>query len=246
MNFDILTIFPDFFDSPLKQSISGKAIERGHISVSVHNIRDFAVEKHSTTDDAPYGGGPGMVMKPGPIVGSLKGIKAERGRSEELIILTSPRGTPFSQAMAKEFSNKKRITIVCGRYEGVDERVVEFIDMEVSSGDYVLTGGEITALTIVDAVSRFIPGVLGSSESATKDSFSDGLLEYPQYTRPEVFETEGVPEVLLSGNHEEIKRWRRAESLKRTLCSRPELLETADLTKEDVEILSQLGYKKKS
>lgn len=233
MRFDILTIFPDFFESPLKQSILGKAIEKGLIDVGIHNIRDFALDKHNTTDDSPYGGGDGMVMKAEPIVRAVEAVKGSR-KSEVKVILATPQGRQLNQHIAAELAQSSNLIIICGRYEGVDERVKELVvDMEVSIGDYVLSGGEIPALVIVDAVTRLIPGVLGSDMSAGDDSFSEGLLEYPQYTRPESFRGLTVPDILLSGNHQKIKNWRRRESIKRTLERRPDLLEKAQLTEEE-------------
>ena len=233
MRFDILTIFPDFFGSPLKQSILGKAIEKGLIDVGIHHIRDFALDKHNTTDDSPYGGGDGMVMKVEPIVRAVEAVKGSR-KSEVKVILTTPQGRQLNQQIAAELAQSSNLIIICGRYEGVDERVKELVvDMEVSIGDYVLGGGEIPALVIVDAVTRLVPGVLGSDMSARDDSFSEGLLEYPQYTRPESFRGLTVPDILLSGNHQKIKNWRRRESIKRTLERRPDLLEKAQLTEEE-------------
>lgn len=240
MRFDILTIFPDFFESPLKQSILGKAIEKGLIEIGVRNIRDFALDKHKTTDDSPYGGGEGMVMKAEPVVMAVESVMAASNKNPK-VILTSPQGKKFNQQMAAEFAASNGLVIICGRYEGVDERVKEIVvDMEVSVGDYILSGGEIPALVIIDAVSRLVPGVLGSDESAKDDSFSYGLLEYPQYTRPESFRGLSVPETLLSGNHQEIKAWRRVESIKRTMEKRPDLLERAQLTEKEKR---QLGIK---
>lgn len=233
MRFDILTIFPDFFESPLKQSILGKAIEKGLIDVGIHNIRDFALDKHKTTDDSPYGGGDGMVMKVEPIVRAVEAVKGSL-KSEVKVILTTPQGRQLNQHIASELAQSSNLIIICGRYEGVDERVKELVvDMEVSIGDYVLSGGEIPALVIVDAVTRLVPGVLGSDMSAGDDSFSEGLLEYPQYTRPESFRGLTVPDILLSGNHQKVKNWRRRESIKRTLEKRPDLLEKAQLTEEE-------------
>ncbi|MBI3397844.1 MAG: tRNA (guanosine(37)-N1)-methyltransferase TrmD [Deltaproteobacteria bacterium] len=244
MRFDILTIFPDFFESPLKQSILGKAIEKGLVEIGVHNIRDFALDKHKTTDDSPYGGGDGMVMKAEPIVMAVESVKAGSNKNPK-VVLTSPQGRQFNQQMAAEFAASDGLLIICGRYEGVDERVKELVvDMEVSVGDYVLSGGEVPALIIIDAVARLIPGVLGSDLSAKNDSFSHGLLEYPQYTRPESFRGLKVPEVLLSGNHQEIKTWRRAESVKRTMEKRPDLLERVQLTEKEKEYLKELKTNK--
>lgn len=232
MRFDILTIFPDFFESPLKQSILGKAIEKGLVEIGVHNIRDFALDKHKTTDDSPYGGGDGMVMKAEPIVMAVESVKAGFNPDAK-VILTTPQGKKFNQQLAVEFAASNGFVIICGRYEGVDERVKELVvDMEVSVGDYVLSGGEAPAMIIIDAVSRLVPGVLGSDKSAADDSFSCGLLEYPQYTRPESFRGLNVPEILLSGNHQEIKTWRRQESIKRTMEKRPDILERVQLTEK--------------
>lgn len=247
MRFDILTLFPDFFSSPLSQSITGRAIERGLIEVRTHNIRDYATDKHKTTDDSPYGGGAGMVMKVEPVVRALRDIKpqadpakADGDEPRTKVLLATPQGVPFSHAMAVELSGLDGITIVCGRYEGFDERIRQFVDLEVSVGDYVLTGGEIPALVIIDAVSRFIPGVLGKEASPVDETFSDGLLEYPQYTRPEEFEGMSVPQVLLSGNHAEIERWRRAQSLLRTGRRRPDLLEKLKIEDEERRRIERL------
>jgi tRNA (guanine37-N1)-methyltransferase len=222
MKFDILTIFPEFFDSPLKQSIIRRALENGLIEVDIHNIRDYAFDSHKTTDDYPYGGGAGMVMKVEPTV---RAIDAVRNGLDEKVILVTPQGAPLNQEMAHELSGLKKLVVVCGRYEGVDERIRGFVDMEISIGDYVLMGGEIPALVILESVTRLIPGVLGSHKSIETESFSNGLLEYPQYTRPRDFRGLKVPSVLLSGNHKEIERWRQKESLRRTLGRRPELIE---------------------
>jgi len=240
MKFDILTLFPAMFDGPLSQSILRRAIERGLIQVRCHAIRDYAYDKHRTTDDYPYGGGAGMVMKVEPLTACLEQVLADRPRAR--IILTSPRGRRFYQALAAELATEEELVIVCGRYEGVDERLKELFPLEeVSIGDFVLTGGEPAALVMVDAVSRLLPGVLGCGESAEDESFAAGLLEYPQYTRPETFRGHAVPEVLLSGNHGEVGKWRRREALRRTLLMRPDLLETAPLDKHDREWLRRLS-----
>lgn len=238
MRFDILTLFPEFFISPLNASIIGKAISAGVISVHTHNIRDYAADKHHTTDDSPYGGGHGMVLKPEPVVSAIEDVSARAGRPK--VILVTPQGMPLTQSVARAFSKDAGLMIVCGRYEGVDERIREFVDMEISVGDYVLTGGEIAALAIIDSVARFVPGVLGEPESADSESFSDGLLEYPQYTRPEQFRGLNVPEVLLSGNHAVIARWRRAEALRRTYLRRPDLLEKLVLTPSDTATIEKI------
>ena len=232
MKFDILTLFPAMFDGPLTESILKRAAEKGLIEITLHNIRDFAYDRHSVTDDYPYGGGAGMVMKVEPLTACIERVKEDRPRAR--LILTSPRGRPFSHAVAEELARHEELLIICGRYEGVDERVRElFVDDEISIGDFVLTGGEMAAMVMVDAVSRFVPGVLGSDESALSDSFSDGLLEYPQYTRPAEFRGLKVPDVLLSGNHQKIATWRRSQSLTRTVQSRPDLLENADLSPQE-------------
>ena len=239
MKFDILTLFPGMFDGPFGESIIRRAVEGGLIDIRFHAIRDYAFDKHRTTDDYPYGGGAGMVMKPEPLAACIDKTAATRPTAR--VILTTPQGRPFNHALAEELAREDELLIICGRYEGVDERVRElFVDDEISLGDFVLTGGEIAAMVIVDAVSRLIPGVLGSDESAAGDSFSDGLLEYPQYTRPPEFRGLGVPEVLLSGNHQEIARWRRRMSLQKTWHRRPDLLATARLNEEDRTYLQEL------
>lgn len=237
--FDILTLLPDFFLSPLTQGVIGRAVTKGILEVGVHNIRDYTLDKHRTADDPPYGGGPGMVMKVEPIVRALEAI-AKKGADGTKVILTSPCGIKFNHNAAKELAGFGRIVIICGRYEGVDERVMEFVDMELSIGDYVLTGGEIAALAVVDAVGRLMPGVLGDDDSSGHDSFTDGLLEYPQYTRPEDFRGMKVPPVLLSGNHAEIDKWRRAESIKHTCRRRPELLDAAPLTDAEKAVIKSI------
>ncbi len=240
MKFDILTLFPAMFDGPLGQSILKRAIERELIDVRCHAIRDYACDKHRTTDDYPYGGGAGMVMKVEPLTACLEQILSGRPRAR--IILTSPRGRRFDQAFASELAAEKELVIVCGRYEGVDERLKELFALEeVSIGDFVMTGGEPAALVIVDAVARLLPGVLGCEESAEDESFAAGLLEYHQYTRPETFRGHAVPDVLLSGNHGEVRKWRRREALRRTLMMRPDLLETAPLDDRDREWLRLLS-----
>ena len=239
MKFDVLTLFPEMLTAYLQQGVLGRAIKKGLVDVNLINIRDFARGTHKTTDDRPYGGGEGMVMKPGPICRALKSVDRVDGRS--LVILLCPQGKLFDQSIAWEMSGWDQLILVCGRYEGVDERIkLTCIDMELSIGDYILSGGELGAMVIVDAVSRLIPGVLGGERSNLEDSFEDGLLEYPQYTRPRVFQDKPVPEILLSGNHEKIRVWRREESLKRTLEKRPDLLKQAKLTTEDKAILAEL------
>jgi tRNA (guanine37-N1)-methyltransferase len=240
MKFDILTLFPAMFDGPFSESIVKRAVEEGLIDIRLHDIRDLASDRHKTVDDYPYGGGAGMVMKIEPLAATIEAVKAERPTSR--VILTTPRGKPFDQATACDLAREEGLLIICGHYEGVDERVRElFADDEISLGDFVVTGGELAAMVIVDAVSRLIPGVLGSADSAAADSFSDGLLEYPHYTRPAEFRGVKVPEVLLSGNHQEIAWWRRRQALQRTLAVRPDLLATARLTEKDKKFLRELA-----
>jgi tRNA (guanine37-N1)-methyltransferase len=243
MRFDILTLFPDFFSSFLKESILGRAVKRGRVDFRFINIRSFARGPHRVTDDRPYGGGNGMVMKAGPIWRALQSV--DRMEEGSRVILLTPQGMSFTQSLAWELSGMKQLILICGRYEGVDERIrTEDVDMELSIGDYILSGGELAAMVLADAVSRLVPGVLGGERSNLEDTFQDGLLEYPHYTRPRVFRNQEVPPVLLSGDHEKIKLWRRTESLKRTFERRPDLLEKACLTQEDREILAELGQGK--
>ena len=238
MKFDILTIFPDMLEGPLTASILGKAADKGLIEINLHNLRDWAEGKHKVTDDTPYGGGDGMVMKVEPVAAALSELREKRPASR--VLLMSPQGKTFQQADAERFSQEAGLVFVCGRYEGFDERIRSLVDEEISLGDFVLTGGELAAATILDATARLLPGVLGAAGSAQGDSFSDGLLEYPQYTRPAEFKGVRVPEVLASGNHQLIAKWRRREQLRRTLERRPELLESAPLSKEDLLYLDEL------
>lgn len=244
MRFDILTIFPEIFRSPFDHSILKRGREAGLIEINLVDIRDFASDRHRTTDDYPYGGGSGMVMKPEPIAAALKDLEEKTGRGN--VVLLSPAGKRFDQRIARRLSTERHVVLICGRYEGVDERIRErFVDDEISVGDYILTGGEFAAMIIVDAVSRLIPGVLGCSESAEDESFTADLLEYPQYTRPPEFEGMKVPEVLVSGNHAEIAKWRRREALKKTIKVRPDLLDKAELTEEDKKMIEELNKAKK-
>lgn len=238
--FDIVTIFPDIFKSYLGESILKRAAGKGLIDIRVYNLRDFTTDKHKTVDDSPYGGGSGMVMKIEPIYKAVNAIKSDG--VERLSLLLTPQGKRYDQHRAEEFSREqRRLLFICGRYEGIDDRVREsIVDEEVSIGDYVLTGGELAALVIIDSIARLIPGVLGDEFSAQEESFSWGILDYPHYTRPPEFNGMKVPDVLLSGNHREIGRWRRIEALKRTLLHRPDLIDKADLSKEDYEILRGL------
>jgi tRNA (guanine37-N1)-methyltransferase len=242
MKFDILTLFPDLFHAFLKESILGRAVKRGLVEIKLTAIRSFARGPHRVTDDRPYGGGNGMVMKPGPVYRALQSI--ERPNEKSLVVLLTPQGKTFEQSKAWELSRLDQLILICGRYEGVDERIrTGLVDEELSIGDYVLSGGELGAMVVIDAVSRLLPGVLGGENSATEDSFEDGLLEYPHYTRPEVFKNKSVPPVLLSGDHEKIRIWRRTESLKRTLERRPDLLKKTRLKQEDEAILAKLQKK---
>jgi len=236
MRFDILTLFPGLFDSPLSESLLKKARDRGIIDVNLHNIRDYAGGSHRVTDDTPFGGGGGMVMKVEPVARALDEIDVVDGPS--ITILLSPQGTPFTQKRAEELARYARIVLVCGRYEGVDERIRRhLIDAEISIGDFVLSGGELPALIVIDAVSRLVPGYVGNSGSVEKDSFTTGLLEGPHYTRPREFRGWTVPEVLLSGHEKKIAEWRHRESLRRTLTRRPDLLERASLSDDDRAVL---------
>ncbi len=231
MIFHVLTIFPEIITSAASGSILGKALEKGVISLNTVDIRDYASDKHRMVDDYPYGGGPGMVMKPEPIYGAVQSLSLPKGSP---LLLLTPQGERFDHAMARELASHSALTLLCGRYEGIDDRIRDLFPVrEVSLGDFILTGGEFAALAIIDAVARFVPGVLGDEDSATDESFATGLLEYPQYTRPAEFMDQQVPDILLSGDHGRIARWRREQSLLRTLEKRPDLLETANLTEED-------------
>jgi tRNA (guanine37-N1)-methyltransferase len=239
MKVDVLTLFPEMIDAYLRQGVLARAISRGLVDITLINIRDFARGRHKTADDRPYGGGEGMIMKPGPIDRALKSVARTEGINR--VILLSPQGKRFDQAMAWDMSQWDQLILICGRYEGVDERILSaHIDRELSVGDYILTGGELGAMVVIDAVARLIPGVLGGERSSLEDSFEDGLLKYPQYTRPRTYEGREVPEVLLSGDHEKVRVWRRKESLRRTAERRPDLLKQAKLTAEDKAILAEL------
>jgi tRNA (guanine37-N1)-methyltransferase len=237
MQFHIITIFPEFFTAPLSTSLVKKALDKGLLSCVVYNLRDYTTGKHRSTDDTPYGGGQGMVMKPEPLVTALEAVCQPLSHPWRLLL--TPQGMPLTQAKAMELSRKEALVLVCGRYEGIDERVRRFVDEEISLGDYVLSGGEVAALVIIDTVARLVPGVVGRESSTQDESFSDGLLEYPHYTRPEEFRNLHVPEVLLSGNHAEIARWRRRQALLRTRARRPDLLAKATLSDEEKRWLNQ-------
>ena len=240
MNFHVLTLFPEMIENGMNTSITGRAITKGLLTLEAVNIRDYAFNKHQKVDDYPYGGGAGMVMQPGPVYDCYQDIVKDMNKKPRVIYMT-PQGKVFNQAIAEELSREEELIFLCGHYEGIDERVLEeIVTDEVSIGDYVLTGGELPAMVMIDSISRLIPGVLNNDDSAEYESFQDGLLEYPQYTRPETFMDKKVPPVLLSGHHGNIEKWRREESLKRTLLRRPELLETAELTKDDKKILEML------
>lgn len=238
MQIDILTLFPEFFLSPLSQSILRRARENGIIQVECLNLRDFAFDRHKVTDDRPFGGGPGMVLKIEPLAAAIG--QARERRPQTRVILLSPQGRLFKQALAVELAQLEAMLLVCGHYEGVDERLQYFVDDEISLGDFILTGGEIAALAVLDAVTRLLPGSLGAEDSAAEDSFKDNLLKGPQYTRPRNFAGHGVPEILLSGDHRRIAHWRRQEALRRTWQRRPDLLAAADLTATDRAFLAQL------
>jgi tRNA (guanine37-N1)-methyltransferase len=237
MRFHLVTLFPELFDSVLGASMLQKGQERGALEFRRYNIRDYASDKHRVTDDTPYGGGPGMVMKPEPLVAAIEatGDGPERPRR----ILLSPQGRLLTQTVADELAQLADIALICGRYEGVDERVRDFVDDELSVGNYVLSGGEIAALVVIDVVSRLVPGVLGAADSALEESFCDGLLEYPQYTRPPEFRGRPVPAVLLSGDHEAIRRWRRLQAMQRTAAKRPDLWLQAKLSAADRALLAE-------
>lgn len=240
MIFDIITIFPSIFHAYLSEGILKKAIKMGLVNIRVHNLRDYAVDKHRSVDDYPYGGGPGMVMKPEPFFRAIKAIKSDG--IESYTIMLSPQGELFNQSTAVMLSRmNKRFILLCGRYEAIDERVRDaLVDMELSIGDYVLTGGELPALVIIDSIVRLLPGALGDQESLREESFTWGILDYPHYTRPPEYEGLRVPDILLSGDHEEIARWRRKEALRRTLKRRPDLLEKAELTELDHKLILEI------
>ena len=243
MKFDIITIFPNFFDSVFSFGVVGRAAQSGAVEINVHNLRDHSGNRHGKTDDTPYGGGSGMLMTPGPI-GSAVGKIREKGK-RSAVILTTPRGQEFDDAKARELSRFEQLVIICGRYEGVDERVSElYVDMSLSTGRYVNSGGEYACSVIVDAVARYLPGVLGNSRSLETESFGNGLLEHPQYTKPETYEEKSVPEVLLSGNHERIRRWRRERSIETTFRLKPALLDAADLSEDENRFLGKLKSEK--
>lgn len=235
MKFDVLTLFPEMFE-PIKQSIIKRAVEKDLININLVNIRDFSEDKHNKVDDTPYGGGAGMLMKPDVVDRAYNSVKTENAK----VIYLTPQGKTLDQKIVKELSNQKHLILLCGHYEGIDQRVIDkIVDEEISIGDYVLTGGEIPAMVLIDSISRYVDGVL-SNESTDEESFSNGLLEYPQYTRPEIFNEVKVPEVLISGHHENIRKWRREKSLENTLKKRPELLENVVLTRNEKDYIENL------
>ncbi|MFN2464308.1 MAG: tRNA (guanosine(37)-N1)-methyltransferase TrmD [Candidatus Dormibacteria bacterium] len=222
MRFDVITLFPEVFPGPVGIGVVGKALESGLVELQAHNLRDHAGNRHRQVDDMPYGGGPGMVLKPEPVYAAVREV---RGSDAAPVVILTPTGTPLSHALAAELARAPRLVLLAGRYEGFDERISALADYQVSIGDYVLSGGELAAMVLIEAVARHVPGVLGHEESAGRDSFVEGMLEHPQYTRPPEFEGLRVPDVLLSGHHEEIRRWRERMSLERTRARRPELLQ---------------------
>jgi len=235
---DVITLFPEMFGGPLGTSMIGRALERGLLDVHLHDLRDWTHDKHRTVDDYPFGGGPGMVMKPEPLFEAVEAVQA-LSEEQPFVVFLSPAGRVLDQAIARELSARRRLMLVCGRYEGFDERALALADLELSIGDYVLTGGELPALVVIDAAARLLPGVLGGQTSAADESFSEGLLEYPQYTRPQVYRGMEIPEVLASGDHGRIAAWRRRESLRRTARIRPELLRHAELTDEERRLVEE-------
>ena len=236
MRIDILTLFPNMFSGPFDESIVKRAIDNNIVSIVLHNLRDWGLGKHKTVDDYPFGGGSGMVMKPEPLFEAVEVIKARGSDSSAPVILLTPQGRVFNQKIAAEFANFGRLIFICGHYEGVDERVRKHLATdEISIGDYVLTGGELAVMVVIDAVVRHLPGVLGSEESASDESHTKGLLEYPQYTRPQTYQGWEVPQVLISGNHAQIAKWRREQSILRTFMRRPDLFDKANLSPEERE-----------
>jgi tRNA (guanine37-N1)-methyltransferase len=240
MKITILTIFPEMFEGPLSASILKRAGEQGLLTFETANFREYALSKHKNVDDEPFGGGAGMLLKPEPVFAAMAAIRGPREAYEGRVILMSPQGALFTQQTAARLAREKELIFICGHYEGFDERIRTLADEEISIGDYVLTGGELPAMVVIDSLCRLIPGVLGEAASHEADSFSDGLLEHPHYTRPREFQDMAVPEVLLSGNHEEIRRWRRKEALRRTWRRRRELLTAAPLSREDQGFLEEI------
>lgn len=235
MNYHVLTLFPEMITNGVNTSITGRAIDKKLINLNAINIRDFSGNKHGQVDDYPYGGGAGMVMAAQPVVDSIRACKKKNNGK---VVFLGPKGKTFNQEMAEELAKEESLIFLCGHYEGIDERAFKEVDLEISLGDFILTGGEMAAIPVIDSVLRLVPGVLNKSESHEDESFSDGLLEYPQYTRPEIFEGESVPSVLISGHHENIRKWRRLKSLEITKKRRPDLYKSVVLTKEDKKLLN--------
>lgn len=241
MRIDVVTIFPRMVEALWQDGVLARAAKAGIVDLRIHDLRDFTTDRHRVVDDVPFGGGPGMVLKPEPVFAAVEGIAAERG-TPDAIVVPSPAGRPLSHDVAAELSRRRHLVLVCGRYEGIDERVREGLGTEeISIGDYVLTGGELPALVILDAVTRLVPGVVGDEASVAQDSFAAGVLDHPHYTRPAEFRGMAVPAVLLSGHHAQIARWRRREALRRTLERRPDLIETAALDEESRAIVDELS-----
>ncbi len=239
MRIDVLTLFPDMFRGPFDESIIKRAVERNIVNIVIHNLRDWGAGKHKVVDDYPFGGGAGMVMKPEPLFEAVEAIKAQGDIPDAPVILLSPQGRVFNQKIAAEMAKHRRLILICGHYEGVDERVIQhLVTDEISIGDYILTGGELAAMVVTDAVVRLLPGVLGSEAATVEDSHSSGLLEYPQYTRPQAYRGWEVPQVLISGNHAQIAKWRREQSILRTALRRPDLLEKADLSPAERRLIA--------
>jgi tRNA (guanine37-N1)-methyltransferase len=240
MKFDIVTIFPRMVEAGLAEGVISRGVERGLLDINVHDLREYTIDRHRSVDDVPYGGGPGMVMKPEPLARAVEDIRARRGNPDTVVLL-SPQGRRFTQAEAVRMSALRHVALLCGRYEGMDERVRTLVATEeLSIGDYVLSGGELPALVIVDVISRLVPGVVGDARSVEEDSFSRGLLDYPHYTRPSEFSGEKVPDVLMSGHHEQVRRWRKKTAIQRTLERRPELLDLAALDDEERALLDEI------
>ncbi len=245
MRIDILSLFPKMFDGPFGESIVKRAVDAGLVNIFVHNFREFAHDKHNTVDDYSFGGGEGMVLKPEPLFEAVESIKGSLGGSAGPVVLLTPQGRLFCHQIARDLSKQQNLILICGHYEGVDERVREhLVTDEISIGEYVLTGGELAAMVVVDAVVRLLPGALGSEQAASEDSYAKGFLEYPQYTRPRVYRGWEVPEVLLSGNHQEIAKWRWEQAIERTLLRRPDLLAKASLSKEERELADRIKARK--
>ncbi|MFZ5774683.1 MAG: tRNA (guanosine(37)-N1)-methyltransferase TrmD [Thermodesulfobacteriota bacterium] len=241
MRFDVLTIFPALLDSPLEEGIIRRARQADQVRIAVHDIRAYATDRHAMTDDRPFGGGEGMVMKPEPLAAALHDVQTMEEKPGRVVLL-SPQGRPYTQAVAEELAGHQRLILVCGRYEGVDERFIDrFVDEEISIGDYILTGGELAAMVLIDSITRLLPGVLGCADSAEYDTFSQGRIKHPQYTRPRVFEGMEVPEVLLSGDHAAVERWRLLASVERTLEKRPDLVGSLCFDKAELKLLRKEG-----